>query len=161
MYHSNLLWTLTGYNWWTASKEKLTLSSSVTLFGHTASCHIHHGLWSSLELLRSFSEEEILSLLFFFFVFLGLYPWHVEVPRLGVQLERQVPAYTSVTATQDLSHVCNLHHSSWQRWILIPLSKARDWTCVLMDMSQVHYCWPPWELHIPHFFGSVTLVYPG
>ena len=27
------------------------------------------------------------SFLFFFFVFLGLYPWHMEVPRLGVELE--------------------------------------------------------------------------
>ena len=27
----------------------------------------------------------------------------------------------------------SLHHSSWQRWTVNPLSKARDWTCVLMD----------------------------
>ena len=26
----------------------------------------------------------------------------------------------------DLSHVCDLHHSSWQRQILNPLSEARD-----------------------------------
>ena len=29
------------------------------------------------------------------------------------------------TAKWDLSRVCDLHHSSWQRWILNPLSKAR------------------------------------
>ena len=34
-----------------------------------------------------------------------------------------------------------LHHSSWQCQILNPLSKTRDWTCVFMDTSQVHYCW--------------------
>ena len=34
---------------------------------------------------------------------------------------------------QDLSHVCDLYHSSWQCWILNPLSKARDQTCILMD----------------------------
>ena len=28
-----------------------------------------------------------------------------------------------------------LYHSSRQRWILNPLSKARDRTCVLMDMG--------------------------
>ena len=32
----------------------------------------------------------------------------------------------------------NLHRSSRQHWILNPLSKARDQTCVLMDTNQVH-----------------------
>ena len=31
-------------------------------------------------------------------------------------------------STPDLSHVCDLHHSSWQHQILNPLSKARDCT---------------------------------
>ena len=35
------------------------------------------------------------------------------------------------------SHVYNLYHSSWQHWILNPLSKARDQTCVLRDASQI------------------------
>ena len=42
---------------------------------------------------------------------------------------------------QDLSHICDLHHSSWQCQILNPLSKARDQTCILMNLSQVPYCW--------------------
>ena len=46
------------------------------------------------------------------FCFLGLYLWHVEVPRLGVKLELQLLAYTTATAMQDLSLVCDLHHSS-------------------------------------------------
>ena len=58
--------------------------------------------------------------------FLGPYPWHMEAPRLGVKLELQLPAYTAATATPDLSSICDLHHSSQQRWILNPLSKARD-----------------------------------
>ena len=47
--------------------------------------------------------------------------WHVEVPKepacrscgsdLGVELELQLPAYT--TATQGPSRICDLHHSSW------------------------------------------------
>ena len=41
-----------------------------------------------------------------------LYLWHMEVPRLGVQSELQLPAYTTATATPDLSRICNLHHSS-------------------------------------------------
>ena len=34
-------------------------------------------------------------------------------------------------------HVCDLHHSSWQRRILNLLSEARGRTYVLMDASQV------------------------
>ena len=63
----------------------------------------------------------------------------MEVPRLGVELELQLPTYTTARATQDPSHVCDLHHSSQQRWILNPLSGARDQTPNLMDTSQVHY----------------------
>ena len=38
---------------------------------------------------------------FFFFAFLGPHLQHMEIPRLGVQLELQLPAYTTATATQD------------------------------------------------------------
>ena len=65
----------------------------------------------------------------------------MEVSRLGVDLEPQLVAYTTVTATWDTSCICDLHHSSQQRQILKALSKARDQTCVLMDTSQVHYHW--------------------
>ena len=36
----------------------------------------------------------------------------MEVPRLGVESELQLPAYTTASAMQDLSHVCKIHHSS-------------------------------------------------
>ena len=68
----------------------------------------------------------MISFFSFLFVFLGPHPWHMEVPRLGVQLDLQLPAYTTATETQDLSHVYNLHHSSWQCQIHNLLSKARD-----------------------------------
>ena len=48
------------------------------------------------------------------FCFLGPHLRHTEVPRLGVQSELQLPAYTTARAMQDLSHVCDLHLSSWQ-----------------------------------------------
>ena len=64
-----------------------------------------------------------------------------EVSRLGVKLELQWPCYTTATAMPDPSHICDLPHSSWQRWILNPLSEARDWSCILMDTSQVRFCW--------------------
>ena len=40
---------------------------------------------------------------FFFFCFLGLHPWHMEVPRLGVESEQQLLAYATATATQGPS----------------------------------------------------------
>jgi len=49
----------------------------------------------------------------------------MEVPRLGIKSELQLPATATATAMQDPSLICNLHHSSWQLWILNPLSKAR------------------------------------
>ena len=68
----------------------------------------------------------------------------MEVPRLGVELELQLPAYT--TAMPDPSQVCGLHCSSWQHCILNPLSRARDLTSVLMGTSWVRYAEPQWEL---------------
>ena len=76
---------------------------------------------------------------FFFFVFVEPHPQHVEVPRLGVKSELWPPAYTAATATSDLSRVCNLHHSSRQRQILNPLSRARVPTCILMGPRQIRF----------------------
>ena len=75
----------------------------------------------------------------FFFDFPGPRLQHTEVPRLGVESELQLPAYTTVTATRDLSCVCNLHHSSRQRWILNPLSESRDRTRILRDTGQIRF----------------------
>ena len=55
----------------------------------------------------------------------------MEVPGLGVKLERQ--AYPTATATLDPGGICDLCCSSWQHWILNPLSKARDRTYILME----------------------------
>jgi len=61
----------------------------------------------------------------------------MEVPRLGLELELHLLTYATATATQNPSHVCNLHHRSWQHQILNPLSEARDQTHILMDTSQI------------------------
>lgn len=55
---------------------------------------------STLTLLVTKCTEAFLS-------FLGLHLQHIKLPRIGVK-----SAYT--TSTQDLSCICNLHHSSWQ-----------------------------------------------
>ena len=61
----------------------------------------------------------------------------MEVPRLGIELELQLPAYATATATWDLSSVCDLHYSLRQHWILNPLSEGRDQTRILTDTSHV------------------------
>ena len=55
----------------------------------------------------------------------------------GCIRELQLPAYTTATATRDLSCVFDLYHSSQQHWMPDPLSEARDPTCILMDTSRI------------------------
>ena len=85
---------------------------------------------------------------------------HMEVPRLRVKSELQLPDCT--TAMADLRHVCDLHYSSWQLQILNPLSEARDLTHILMDTSWVHYHWPQQELprskNFLKLIGSVIII---
>ena len=92
------------------------------------------------EIGRAVSDQRHLFLLFVF-CFLGPHPRHMELPRLGVESELQLPAYAIATATQDPSQVSDLYHSSQQGWIPGPPSKARDQTHILMDTSQVHFHW--------------------
>ena len=85
-------------------------------------------------------EGGLIIMVFFFFVFLGPHPWHMEASRLGVQTELQLPAYTRATATWDLSRICSLCHTSLRCRIFTPLSKARDQTHSLMVSSWIHFC---------------------
>ena len=89
------------------------------------------------------------------FVFLWLHPWHMEVPRLGVDLELQLPAYTTARATQNLSQICVLYHSSQQSRTLNPRSRARNQTCVLMDPSQIHFHWA--TMGTPQIYNSLAI----
>ena len=68
----------------------------------------HHG--SVVMNLTGIHEDE--DFVLFCFAFLGLCPQHMDVPRLGVESELQLLAYATVTAMQDLSHICNLHRHS-------------------------------------------------
>ena len=96
---------------------------------------------------------------FFFSGFLGPHLWHMEVSRLGVKSELQLPAYTTATATQDPSHICKLHHSSRQCRILNPLSEARYRTRVLMVPSWLRFlCGMTGTPHL--LFLKVLFVFP-
>ena len=48
-------------------------------------------------------------------------------------------AYTTATATWDLSRVFDLHYRLRQCRILKPLIETKDQTCILMDPSRVCY----------------------
>ena len=71
----------------------------------------------------------ILYLLFIYFFIFGFFRphlQHMEVPRLGDELELQLLGYATATATPDLSRMGDLHHSSWRCQTLSPLSEDRD-----------------------------------
>ena len=89
-----------------------------------------------------------------FFFFLESHLQHVEFPRLGIESELQGPTCTTATAMPDLSHICDLHYSSWQCWILNSLKEARDRTHVLMDTSQILFRCTKWELPDTNFESS-------
>ena len=75
---------------------------------------------------------------FSFFCFSGPDLQHMEeAPRIGAELELQSLASATATAMQDPSLICNVHHSSRQRRIPNPLSKARDRTHILIETSWI------------------------
>ena len=95
---------------------------------------------------------------FFFFLLFRVAPQHVEVPRRGFESELQLPAYTTATAAQDPSHVCDLHHSSWQHQVLNPRGEARD--PPESSRMQVGFISkePQWEL-LYHCFKFLTMLF--
>ena len=59
----------------------------------------------------------------------------MEVPRVGVELELQLPAYTKLQPRG--TRAASATHATAHRWILNPLREAREGTHILMDPSQV------------------------
>ena len=136
---------------------RLGIESGLQLLVYTTS-YSHAGsliLWARLELVPASSQIlvtscvltepqwEILFLPFFFFswsfVFLGLHLRHMDIPRLWIESELQLPSYATTTPMLDPSHIFDLHHSSQQCQILNPPSEARDQTCNLMVPSRIHF----------------------
>ena len=95
-----------------------------------------------------------------FFFFLGLHQQHMEVLRIEVESELQLPAHTTATAMPDPSCICDLYRSLWQCWILNPLSEAKDRTRILMDTSWVRYHWATMETPCISFFFFFLLLGP-
>ena len=89
---------------------------------------------------KAYNLIQVLIYLFIYFCFLGPPSWPMEVPKLGVESELQLPTYSTATAKQHPCCVCTLHHSSQQYRIANPLSAVRDRTGILMYTSQIHFC---------------------
>ena len=75
---------------------------------------------------------------FLFFYFLGPHPWHMEIPRLEVQSELQLMAYTTVPQRQI--RATSATYTAVMG--LSPLSGDRDQTHILMDTS---WALNPWS----------------
>ncbi len=65
---------------------------------------------------------------------------HIEVPRLGVELELQLPAYTTATVMRDPIQAESATYiaSHGNAGSFNPLSKGRDRTRNLMVPSRIH-----------------------
>jgi len=88
-------------------RKELRICISVHMQGRGLILAVAHSLWGKNQLVlisrRELESNENKGDFFCvcaFFAFLGLNMWHMEVTRLGVKLEPQLPAY--------------LHHSSQQ-----------------------------------------------
>ena len=114
--------------------------------------------YSTLPLYHDFPIIKVFFIFLFFLLFFcreepgALHLQHMEVPRLRVELELQMPAYTTATATQDPSCIYDLHHCSEQYQIVNPLSKARDQTNILMHTVRFVSAEPQGELPSRSYF---------
>ena len=102
-----------GLAWGTSADTSLLCCHFSSFQEHQTSPYLYH-----VVIMETSEAQELVSLIFsfsfffFFFVILGLHPWNMEVPKIGVESELQLPAYTTATAEQVLSLICDLHHSS-------------------------------------------------
>ena len=80
-------------------------------------------------------------LFFVCLVFSGPHPWHMEVPRLGVEIGAVATGlHHSHNNARSEPHM-RLTPQLLTMPILNPLSKATGWTQSLMDTSRVCYHW--------------------
>ena len=94
----------------------------------------------ALQKIKNISNSTKVSHLWniFFSSFLKFFLFKAEPVAYGNSWARgwigaAVKAYTTATAMPDPSPICDLCCSLQQLWILNLLSKAKDWTCILMD----------------------------
>ena len=100
--------------------------------------------WISLFI--SSLNSKLFYSMFLIYLFFGLPPWDMEVPRLGVELELQPLAYTTATAALDPSHSATytrVHHKagSLTHWVGRGIEPASSRILVRFVSAE-----PLWEL---------------
>ena len=79
----------------------------------------------------------------------------MEVPTLGGELELQLLAYTTATATQDPGCICDLCHSLWQHQIesmVTHLEPPRFSRILRQELSNV---WSPHDKYLVTSFPAL------
>jgi len=79
--------------------------------------------------------------IFFFLSFFFFSPWHMEIPRLVAESELQLLAFTTATATGDLSRIRDIHCSWWQRTRGPEIEPTSSWVLAGFVITE-----PPREL---------------
>ena len=120
-----------------------------------------NSLWFQSNLQKClYVERNILKGFFFVVVvlFFRAIPTAYGSSQARGQMEQQLPADTTATATSNLSCICDLYYSSWQCRILNPLIEARDWT--VSSWVQVGFITtePQWEL-LKGFFSTLIKTF--
>ena len=126
-------------------KKFRLLFSAYTCFWITGLINPQYYIQNYFQFISDFSKKDVGTLVAFYLIYLFIYFWffraapvtYVSSQARGWNRAAAAGLRTTATAKPHLSLVCDLHHSSRQHWILNPLSEARNWTCVLMDTSQV------------------------
>ena len=131
-------------------------SRSILMFQENLNC-------ITFYFFNGFTKTEVdqSSLFFFFFAFQGCTCGIWRFPgwgQIGAVAASHSHSHSHSNVGSDPSRVCDLYHSSKQRWILNPLSEARDRTCVLMDASQILSAEPWWEFQ-PFFFFLIPRLW--
>ena len=146
MYTAHFLFPL--IHWWKQAASASWLLWRILLW--TCGCRYLYKkvILFPLEIFKLLDPMAVLLFFFFFFSFLGPHLRHMEASRLGIKSELHLPTYA--TAMWDPSHVWDLYHSSRQLWSLNPLSKARDQTCILLDIRRIFYRWA--MMGTPNFY---------
>ena len=113
-------------HFWKRIGQRRNKKGNYKILRHESENTTYQNLWGvGKAILRRKFIYFIFLYFFVFYPFLGPLLQHMEVPRLGVELELWRPAYARDTAMWDPSRVCDLHHSSRQCQILNPTERGQ------------------------------------
>ena len=132
-------WFLLKYSWWTilygtdvqySDSQLLTpfllLYLFIYYFGCACDLQKLPGQRSNLTCNQSQRGENTRYIFFFFFVFLGPHPGAYGGSQARGQIGAVAASLHHSQSYARSSHVFDLNYSSWQHWILNPLSEAKD-----------------------------------